>query len=69
MDSNNTAEMSKIYIPDIPVQIIDEVVEKAKEKPKKKKIMKPVLSQVYLSFSQVLNKLNQYYSFLKMQDL
>ncbi len=31
--SNNTAEMSKIYIPDIPAQIIDEVVE---EKPKKK---------------------------------
>lgn len=31
--SNNTAEMPKIYIPDIPAQIIDEVVE---EKPKKK---------------------------------
>ena len=31
--SNNTAEMPKIYIPDFPAQIIDEVVE---EKPKKK---------------------------------
>ena len=31
--STNTAEMPKIYIPDIPAQIIDEVVE---EKPKKK---------------------------------
>jgi len=31
--SNNTAEMSKIYIPDIPAQMIEEVVE---EKPKKK---------------------------------
>ena len=31
--SNNTAEMPKIYIPDIPAQMIEEVVE---EKPKKK---------------------------------
>ena len=31
--STNTAEMPKIYIPDIPAQMIEEVVE---EKPKKK---------------------------------